>query len=397
MNNQMKLRLSAESLLDKVSSDVGLSDFGDNRFISDYQYAINALAEELPLTSVGITILEGWLERILTNRLRMQRDLKEHPEIHDEILSPPVVICGSARTGSSKLQRLLSVSPATQSLQLWKLLNPAPFPNSATADIDPRITYAEEVTNMTRKAFPDYWAAHPTPPLDAEEDFLLHDMTFLAPTNGMQFGASELTAKLTPIDIRVYEFLRTALKYLQWQDGSPDRASRPWVLKSPIHIGNISTLLQVFPGARFIFCHRDIEIAIASLCSTRERCLLMYCDNIIRDTLGTETLDYWAEQWNRNLQQRAGLQKNSYCDIRFDEINRDGVAIAERMHAFAGLVFDADARQATKRWEAQNPRHHGGRHDYKLEDYGLSSAQVREAFAPYYTYFSDNEITGEYL
>src|ERR1700746_2620814 len=129
MNQATRGVVSADALLDKVIRETGLSDFGDERYIGEYRRAVAAITEEVTLTPTGVAILEEWIQRTLTNVLRMQRDLKAHPEIHDEVLAPPLVISGFARTGTTKLQRLISVSPATQSLQLWKLLNPAPFPN----------------------------------------------------------------------------------------------------------------------------------------------------------------------------------------------------------------------------------------------------------------------------
>jgi hypothetical protein len=223
-------------------------------------------------------------------------------------------------------------------------------------------------------------------------------MTFIAPTDGMRFGAAHLMDALTPMNVRVYEFLRTVLKYLQWQDRRANRGinhdKRPWVLKSPIHIGNLAPLLKVFPGAKFVFCHRNVEDAMASLCSLDAIARRMITDRIDTHALGNEVLDYWAREWQRNLQQRATLDPAAFCDIRFDDINHDGMAVAERVHAFAGLPFDAAARQACADWEAANPRHHGGKHEYRLETYGLTSARVREAFAFYYDCFAGSGVVG---
>ncbi len=395
-------RISADVLLDKALNETGLSEFGNDGYIGDYRRAVDAINEEVALTPTGLAIMEEWLVRTLVNVLRMQRDLKLHPEILDEALAPPLVISGFARTGTTKLQRLISVSPATQSLQLWKLLNPAPFdatsPDMPSNGPDPRIAFAEQASEMGRQAFPEMWAAHPSPPMDAEEDFLLHDMTFIAPTDGMRCGAAQWMEKWTPMDIRVYEFLRTVLKYLQWQDRKANRgtnhSARPWVLKSPIHIGNAATLLKVFPGAKFVFCHRNVEVAMASLCSLQELSRGMISDNLDLAVLGNEVLTYWSGEWRRNVAQRALLDPSTFCDIRFDDINRDGMAVAERVHAFAGLPFDAAARRACADWEAANPRHQGGKHEYLLETYGLTREQVRETFAFYYDHFAGSGVVG---
>ena len=164
------------------------------------------------------------------------------------------------------------------------------------------------------------------------------------------------------------------------------------MLKSPIHIGNVSTLLQVFPGAKFVFCHREVDVAMASLCSLDVISRRMFSSHIDYEAIGREVLSYWTREWQRNLQQRAQLDPASFCDIRFDDINRDGMAVAEKVHAFAGLRFDAAARQACAGWEAANPRHQGGKHEYRLETYGLSRERVRDAFAFYYDHFAGSGV-----
>jgi hypothetical protein len=372
----------ADTWLDAAVSSSGLDDFGDERYLDDYHRAIAAITDQVAISPAGMAVIEEWVTRTLVNVLRMQRDLRDHPEIHDEVLASPIVITGFARTGTTKLQRMVSVSPATQSLATWRLLNPAPLARTA-AGSDPRIAVAEQVSDMIATVFPEMWAAHPMPARDADEDMGIHDMSFIAPTIGMRFAAWGYMKANTPMNRRVLEFLRTVLKYLQWQDGSPERSSRPWVLKSPIHIGNIETMRAVFPGATFVFCHREIETLMASLCRLVEVAAGMVSDSVDRLALGAELLAYWSGEWVRGLAQREQLDDASYIDLRFEAINRDGVAAAEQVHRLAGLTFDDAARDAAIAWEASTPQHVGGSHEYRLGDYGLTEGDVREAFTSY--------------
>ena len=63
--------------------------------------------------------IKQYIIRMLVNRARMQKDLVDHPEIERIELLPPVAIVGLPRTGSSKLQRILSASSGLQSLPFW--------------------------------------------------------------------------------------------------------------------------------------------------------------------------------------------------------------------------------------------------------------------------------------
>jgi hypothetical protein len=378
------MTLSAERLLEGVTSELDLDDFGADRLPGDLGRTVEALNDEVPITPEGAPAVEEWITRSLRNTLLMQRDLAAHPEILDEELAPPIVVTGFPRTGTTKLQRIVSASPATQALSLPKLLNPAPIPH--------RDAFAEQVTAMMREAFPDFWAAHPIPHDQADEDMAIHDMTFASATVGMRHGAWRLMEERRPTDPWVFEFLRTTLKYLQWQDGSPGRSARSWVLKCPTHIGNVATVRSIFPGAKYVFCHRELETAMASLCRLVELAIGMVAEPTDRTALGEALLAYWSGEWGRCLEQRAELDTGSYLDLRFEEITRDGVAAAERVHELAGLSFDAAARAAAEAWEAANPRHSGGRHVYQLSDYGLTPDRVRSVFAAYYSHFGETML-----
>ena len=53
----------------------------------------------------------------------------------------------------------------------------------------------------------------------------------------------------------MFDYFLTALKYLQWQDGA--QRGRPWLLKTPNHMGNEPMLMRVYDKPRFIITHRD--------------------------------------------------------------------------------------------------------------------------------------------
>ena len=383
--------LPASEMLSKAIAEAGLDDFGDARFVDDYRRTIDALNDEVDFSANGIAFAGAFVHSLLVNRLRMERDLKVHPEIHDEVLAPPIVVTGFPRTGTTKLQRMLSASPRCQSLAFWRLLNPAPF-GPLDGGPDPRIAVGEQASNFVKTTYPDVWAPHPFPAHDSEEDFMLHDLTFRAPTIPMRFGAFRLQNALSPIDSGVYDFLRTGLKYLQWQDGSPDRATRPWVLKTPLHIGNIALLQKTFPGAKVVHSHRDVVLSMTSLSSHLELGFHLYTDTVDRHALGAGNVSFWSREWERNIEQRLQLDPGSYCDVSFADVNDNAMKVIEKIHAFAGIELDDTARNAMLRWEAGNQRHQHGRHVYKPEDYGLSVDAVRKAFVTYVGEFANRGL-----
>ena len=167
-----------ESVLARASEETGLDDFGDERFIEGLATYTQALMGEARLNDAGIIGAQAVIQRQLVNRLRFQRDLKLHPEISEERISAPIIILGLPRTGTTKLQRMISSDPEVQRLELWRLLNPAPLPSSEAAGPDPRIAVAQGYEQLITTQFPEFMAAHPTRAREPDEESVLMEMSF---------------------------------------------------------------------------------------------------------------------------------------------------------------------------------------------------------------------------
>lgn len=379
------LALSPEQILAEVQKETGLSDFGADRLTEDFTRTIHGLLEA-KLNPVGIATVDEWARRTLRNRLQMERDFAAHPEIADIPVTAPIVIAGVPRTGTSKLQRMMSADPDNRSLQLWMLLNPSPLPGGEEVRTDPRIAFAQGVENMIRTTAPDLWAGHPTPALEAEEDLHLHELTFLGPTAPMRMGADRRMNELRIAEPYMYEYTRKALQYLQWQEGAGAEDPRPWILKSPVHIGNLDVILQVFPDATVVHCHRDLRTSMASTARLMEGARGMFTDGVDREQLGSEVLSYWSAEWSRNIAAR-GHHGSRTIDVDFDDIVGDPVRVIEGIYEATGRRLAPGGRAAMFRWNEENARHRHGRHHYEAADYGYSDDVIRKAFADYIDYF----------
>jgi hypothetical protein len=62
---------------------------------------------EAELNKSGAEGMEALIRRVLRNRLRMQRDLRNHPEISEQKIERPLILTGAGRTGSTKLHKML--------------------------------------------------------------------------------------------------------------------------------------------------------------------------------------------------------------------------------------------------------------------------------------------------
>ena len=66
--------------------------------------------------------------RLLSNRLRIQEDLKRFPLIEQTPIRKPLVIVGLPRTGTTLLHHLLAQDPSARFPRMWELLQPSPSP-----------------------------------------------------------------------------------------------------------------------------------------------------------------------------------------------------------------------------------------------------------------------------
>lgn len=373
-----------QALLAAASVETGCDDYGDEWFVERFTRYVGAAAAEGNLSPMGWMGFSVHLNRLLVNRLRFHDDLKRHPEIRDEVVSDPIVITGLPRTGTTKLQRMMSLDPAMQALSFWRVFNPAPLPESGRNGEDPRIAIARGYEEIIKQLAPGLMAAHPFGAEEAEEDVFLHEMTFQSFGNALRLHVPRYLAwvKEQP-QHDVYKYLRGLLQYLQWQDGAD--GSRPWVLKNPFHLGQLVTLFETFPDATVVHCHRDPVVTIPSFARLLEAAWSMMSDDVDPLEIGNQAVRLWAGQLEENRVQRDRLQGVArMVDVHYDDIRQDALAVIQEVYQQRGLTLSAEAKDRMRVWEKENPQHRFGRHSYSAERYGLTSEGLREIFAPYY-------------
>jgi hypothetical protein len=373
--------IDPRELIAAAETRVGTS-FTTREFVEPLVRLVDSVETEGNLTEPGHEGFRQDLVRLLENRLVIDRTIVEHPEILNEDVSDPIVITGLPRTGTTKLQKVLASSSGYQKLPLWQALLPAPVAPAGT-DPDPRIAVIEEQSRLMFEMFPDLMAAHPMRATEPEEEVLLLQLSFREPTNGWFFRAPSYVRWVEEQDrTPTYETLRRTLQYLQWQNGG--RAGRPWVLKSPAHLGALASVLQVFPRATVVHCHRDIREALPSLARLLE---LMQtargAASVDNEELGAFLVEYCSGLWRRNIAQRAALPPDQILDLRYEDIRADIGSAVDRVHAARGIDLDPVTRARMVAWEADNPQHRFGNHVYSLDRFGLTEADLKAAFADY--------------
>jgi hypothetical protein len=375
--------LEVDALLAAASTQAGgLDDFGDAAFREPLGHFLASAGTEANLSEEGVATLVQDTVRLLVNRLLLQADLTGHPEIADEDVHDPIVIAGNPRTGTTKLQRMMAAHPGLQSVKLWQILFPARLPG----DPDPRPALTAGFAQQLAEAAPQFMAAHAMVADEPEEEALILQLTFdRAGAHNWFYRTPSYHRWLQERDQHdAYAYLRETLQHLQWQNGG---RRGPWVLKSPLHTGNLATLLDTFPNATVVHCHRNPATVVPSFCGLVEIIRATRGQQVDRDELGQFLLQQLAEQWEINLAQRAVVPTERVLDVDYAEIVRDPMSVIRRVLAAHGTELTDDHAGAIAAWSDANPAGKFGRHEYSLEQYGLDEDQVHKAFAAYYAEF----------
>jgi hypothetical protein len=375
-------------------AEAGSDDFGDPLFVDDVRAYLDAITTEANISPVGGLGLQHLVHGLLVNRLRYHADLTAHPEIADEDVSDPIVVAGLFRTGTTKLQRMLSSDPGVQELTFWRLLNVAPLPAAVPGEPDPRIAIARDYIDALASQSPEFMAAHPWIVDEPDEDSLLLWLTFDHLAGGSVGYIPTFVERVQARDQRRnYDYLAGVLRYMQWQDGG--RRDRPWVLKSPTHVGSIEAILAAFPRATIAFCHREPAVIVPSFVRLFEIFWGLFGNAVDPREVGRPMLELWSAEMLKGLEQRDRLgDDRRIIDIYYDDIVANPVEVIRRIYDQHGRPLTPEAETAFADWERDNPQHKFGKHSYSLESCGVTEDEVCAAFAPYLERFPRLRTTG---
>ena len=371
-------------LTSAIARTNGLSHFGDDDYRASLQALLDALASEAGLSPTGLQLLEERLIGQLVNRLVMEDYLRRYPQITRIEIDDPLVIVGLPRTGTTMLQRTLAVDPRFYSAAWWETRFPAPLAGEALDAPLKRIAQARAEVELMAEVIPQILAIHPLDAMLCDEEFMLMEHSFMCAMDAY-VNVPSYTRWLDRQDQRpVYSQLKKMLQFLQWQKqqrGEP--AGQRWLLKAPQHLHTLDLLLEQFPRAQVILTHREPAQTIPSMASMAHTLWQMYSDNPDPKAAGAQWNTRMARGIRHTLQVREQHAPERFLDIHFADTVQQPLQVLEQVYAFAHLPFTEQARAAAQAWLAQNSREKRASHDYSLERFGLTQAQMIEDYREY--------------
>lgn len=370
--------MDVNEILAAAQKATGLSDFGD----SPWREGLRALADTYSsgqLTEKGEKRGRRRLGQLMATRLRIEAALRRHPEICEREIRSPMVLTGLPRSGTSALFNLLAADPAARPLLLWETQFPdPPDPPVAPGQPDPRHEAVRAYYAQAREKNPEFTAIHFADADTPEECVLLHAYALNGVQHGTEVMLEPYASWYRKQDLGpMYRYYRDLLRMLDWQ-----RPGERWLLKAPAHMWGIDALIETFPDVSIVWSHRNPALCTASI-SSMTWVLMQGEVRMDKAELGPIVMDFYATSLERGLARRDAADPARFVDVHHDDFVERPMAVAEQVYGHFGLSLTEGVQSAFERHVESNPKGKHGKHEYGLEEFGLTLERVRERFAPY--------------
>ena len=375
--------LTAQELMREARQATGLADWGgDNWAETGFRRRLDtlcqALEDEARLTPVGRSRAHGRLLAMLISRLRVIEHRKGWTA--EPVIRAPLVGTGLPRSGTSFLQALLAQDPDALVPITGQAMVPVP-PAGELADEGERMTLVSQMLAFQGLDSAEVNAIHPFAP-DAEDEDVLFQEGACGSLLQAFFNVPSFAACLPEAAPEFYAWQKGLMQLVQGQ-----RTGKRWVLKAPEYASNLDILTQTYPDAMIFVNHRDPAKVIASIAS-------LYLTFQGLNTAGTIDPKFMGPPMLAGQMMairamsawREAHPQTVVVDVQYKKLTADPIGEAERVYAAFGLDLTGKAKMRMEQFLSVN-RHgqsqHGVRHDYRLEDFGLTESAIEEACADY--------------
>ncbi|MFO0558345.1 MAG: sulfotransferase [Polyangiales bacterium] len=360
------------STLDELCAEArrvtNLSDFGARDFETPIQLLLESVAETDQLTWLGAKLTRQGVLRALINRLHVERARSAAGSTRP--IAPPIFILGLPRTGTTLLQRMLASIEGARSPKLFELYRPI----ADRAD-DDRVEQCARDMALFYAAAPHVRLIHDVEATSPDECHFILENSGIFPASP---PAERYQRWLATADVSFAYREHRSLLQLWQRDEQPT-----WVLKDPSHVLFLRALIEAYPDARIVECHRALDACVSSLCSLIHGVRLPIVRESDPRAVGREALDHCERTLRASLEARSWLPAEQRLDVEYEALTSDPVsvvrAINERFAMGWGEAHFADAR----RYAAEHPKHRHGAHKHALSDFGLDDETLRRRLEPF--------------
>jgi Sulfotransferase family len=377
--NQESVTFMAEELIAEAIEQTGFDDFGD----LPYREGLETLLATYDRHVLDPAGRKRCRERVcyqLATRLKCENAFNTIPAWREQEIVAPIFVTGLPRSGTSALLNLLVSAPENRGLLQWEVQFPDPWPGSKPGEKDPRYDFLARALEESRNS--DFAKIHFVDAQTPEECVLLHAYAFNGVQLGMEIMLEPYRSWLLGQDlVPLYAYQKKLMQMLNWR-----MPGEHWMLKAPAHMLGIDAILEVFPDARFVWCHRDPQAVVPSINSLNKVVMDMYLgdySHLDMSEMGRAVMEWYALSLERGLAMREQLPTELFVDCSQQEFVENPMGVVERVYTAFDLDLGDESRTVLQSHVRANPKGKHGKHVYKLAEYGLTREMIDERFAFY--------------
>ena len=308
------------------------------------------------------------------------------PRFRQQAIREPVFLLAGPRSGTTYLHRLMSLD--THQFTAFSLFNTL-APNivayrlaAVLSALDGRLggPGAALVTALEARAFKGWDDIHATRFGEAEEDEGLWVLMLQSPGLYNMFPEIDQLPELGWLD-RVSEDRRARLAHVYRETVRrhlhADGGTRVFLAKNVLASGRLGIVEQALPDARYVHLVRHPYQTVASMLSMYHAPWATFTPQILKNGPESRQLAQLLLAYVDHLAKRALAAPQRYLTIQYDDLVADPVATVEQVYQHLGLEI-TDAYRVELVANTRRQRHYRSRHQYSLQEYGLSEAFVWE-------------------
>ena len=370
------------------AGEVARFEFHDEQMEEGLERLIAGLNSEAKLNTFGKIAVRRTVQRSADQRFLIETSLAEKPSISEESIESPLFVIGMPRTGTTILQALLYRDPVHRSLLCWECLLPYPAPSPEQYKSNNRIDQVRSEFEQMFSLVPDFRQKH-----YMEEDSPQECVGIIA----LNFTSFQYLAQCFMPSYHEWianeadqvANMRWHKSFLQFLQSGGVRRKR-WLLKSPIHLSRLRALFNVYPDARVVVTHRHPASVVPSVASLLTSVRSLYSDYEDSARSGEESLRIWSSYFDRFLADRKSLDKESQIfDVRFEDFVQDHLGVVESIYRQFGWELRDEVRRDMQAFLEQEQKDKHGRHEYSLEQFGISESAVTEHCRNYLDFLNE--------
>ena len=369
----------AEELIREAQQQTGFDEFGE----PSIREGLEVLLETYDRNILDPDGRKRCRERVvmqLATRLKCENAFRTITEIDKQEIVAPIFVTGLPRSGTSALLNLLVAAPENRGVLQWECQFPDPWPDTKPGEEDFRYPYLVKALDDNRDS--DFSKIHYVDADTPEECVLLHAYAF----NGVQLGFEIMLEPyrswlLAQDLVPLYQYQKRQMQMLNWRN-----PGKQWMLKAPAHMWAVDAILDVFPDARFIWCHREPVAVTASINSMNRAVMGMYAgnhDHMDKSAIGHAVMEWYAMSLEKGLSEREKRDPSLFIDTSQAEFVSQPMAVVEKVYSGFGMELTDAARAAMHAHIDNNPKGKHGKHEYDVAEYGLTREIIEERFAFY--------------